>query len=401
MMYKRLFFTRLAILNTFKKKFRASLAIGGIALSSSIMIILFGVGIGLQSLVTEQVEMAGSKDVITVNQRNIQSIKLNDERISTIQSISGVSQIEELVGLVGTLTYHGIDLNIPVYAVTEGYFTLSPQEALVGETVAYSNATSIVLSNKALQSFGIDLADAKNKTLMVSLDIPSDYSSTQSNEKKTTKPQKYTISAAINRGEQPVAYISLEEARKSGIDSVSQLKIQVTSPDKLPSVRESIEQMGLQTTNVQDSVDEINRIFDVIQRILLVFGIIAFIITVFGTFNVITLTLIEQTQQIGFLRLMGMQRQEVGFLFIAQSIMLTMSGVGIGIIAGCLGGFIINGVAQALAGNTVFSESVYIFKIPYLQIIIMVMLSVALGWLIGKIPARRAVVIGPLEELHG
>jgi ABC-type antimicrobial peptide transport system permease subunit len=401
MIYKRLFFTRLAILNTFKKKFRASLAIGGIALSSSIMIILFGVGLGLQSLVTEQVEMAGSKDVITVNQRNIQSIKLNDERIATIQSISGVSRIEELVGLVGTLTYHGIDLNIPVYAVTEGYFTLSPQEELVGETVAYSDATSIVLSSKALQSFGIDPANAKNKTLMVSFDIPNDYSSTQSNEKKTTKPQTYAISAAINRGEQPVAYISLEEARKSGIDSVSQLKIQVTSPDKLPSVRESIEQMGLQTTNVQDSVDEINRIFDVIQRILLVFGIIAFVITVFGTFNVITLTLIEQTQQIGFLRLMGMQRQEVGFLFIAQSIMLTMSGVSIGIIAGCFGGFAINGIAQALAGNTVFSESVYIFKIPYLQIIIMVMLSVVLGWLIGKIPARRAVVIGPLEELHG
>ena len=399
MIPQRFFLMKLAILNTFKRKLRASLAVGGIALSSGIMIILFGVGIGLQSLVTEQVEKTGSKDVITVNQRNIQAIKLDESRVSSIKSISGVGQVEELVGLVGTLTYNGIDLSIPVYAVTQDYFQLSPQKAQIGTTINQPRDSQLIVSSTTLESFDLSPRDAENKPISVAIDVPREYGKSNKSSSSSDSGQ-FTIAAVVEREQQPVAYISLETARKQGVTSVSQLKVRLSDPDKMSAVRESIEQMGLQTTNIQDSIDEVQRVFSVIQRILLIFGIIALVITVFGTFNVITLTLIEETQQIGFLRLMGMQKHEVAFLFIAQSVMLTVSGITLGILLGYLGGFVINGITQALAGDTVFSDSVYLFKIPYIETIIMFMLSAGLGWLIGKLSARRAVVIGPLEELN-
>lgn len=398
---QHLFLLRLAILNTFVKKFRALLALGGIMLSSSIMVGLFGVGIGLQSLVTDQVAKSGSKDVVTVNQRNIQAVKLDAEKVSAIRSISGVGQVEELVGLVGTVSYHGISLSVPVYAVSEDYFSVSGEGSTgSGKSLPQLTGNNIVLSTKALDTFkssGVDIG----KKVSLTIDIPKDYALHQTSEMLTTRPNTFSVSSKVDRGELPVAYIPIEYARSQGVTSSSQLKVRLTDPNDMTAVRETIEQKGLQTTSIQDTIAQVNRIFNVIQQVIIIFGFIALVITIFGTFTVITMTLIEQTKQIGFLRLMGMQKRHVAFLFITQSIMLTIGGVVLGIVLGCIGGFALNGVAQALTSDTVFSESVYLFKVPYVQIIMMVMLSMVLGWLIGTIPAKRAVVIGPLEELHG
>lgn len=397
----RLFLLKLALLNTFKKKFRAFLAVGGIALSVSVMVLLFGVSSGLQGLVTEHVTNSDSKDILTVNQRNLQEIRLNDELLSKIKSTSGVGQLEQLVGLVGTLTYHGIDLNVPVYAVSEDYFSLAPQEKRAGDTLRQPVNHNIVLSTKAMEIFDIPVSKSVGRELKLSLTIPSEYNSSEEQDTIDVRQDTFKIVAGVNRGELPVAYVPLEYARQNGLTSVSQLKMRLTSQDKLTAVRESIEQMGLQTTSVQDSIQQVNRIFAAIQRVMLLFGFITLVITVFGTFNVITLTLIEETQQVGFLRIQGLQKHHIAFLFIMQSMMLTAVGAFVGIVVGSLGGFVFNGVAQALVGETVFDGAIYIFKLPLLPIIIMLMLSLALGWLIGKVPSKRAMSIEPLEELRG
>ena len=377
------------------------LAIGGIALSVSIMVLLFGVSAGLQALVTEHVTNSDSRDVLTVNQRNTQEIKLNDELLSKIKSTSGVGQVEQLVGLVGTMTYHGIDLNVPVYAVSQDYFALAPAEKVAGDLERQPVNQNIILSSKALEIFDIAANKAQNRELALALSIPGEYNSNQEEEAAEIRPDTFKIVGSVNRGDLPVAYIPLEYARKKGLDSVSQLKMRLTSQDKLESVRESVERLGLQTTSVLDSISQVNRIFSAIQRVMLLFGFVTLVITIFGTFNVITLTLIEETQQVGFLRIQGLQKHHIAFLFITQSILLTLLGAFIGIFVGSVGGFVFNGVAQALVGNTVFDGAIYIFKLPLIPIIIMLMLSTIVGWLIGKVPAKRAMLIEPLEELRG
>jgi ABC-type lipoprotein release transport system permease subunit len=399
-MKKRAFLFRLALLNTFKKKFRASLAIGGIALSSAVMVLLFGIGIGLKGLVTQEISGSDAKNVITVNQRNIKEINLDQKRISDIKSISGVADVQQLVGMVGEVSYHNITLNLPMYAVTSDYFRVSPTQKTSGSISGQPTATNIILSSKALETFGVSPSAAIKRPVKLQAQIPQAYSSRQTETTRTLKAQQFTIVGSIDRDNLPVAYVPIEYLKQNGLDSVSQLKVTVTDPEKMTAVREAIEQTGLQTTSIQDSIDQVNRIFTVIQKILLLFGIIALIITVFGTFNVITLTLIEETKQIGFLRIMGMQKSSVGFLFVAQAVMLTVVGAVIGVVGGCLAGFAANGLTQAVVGQAAFASKVYVFKIPAFQIIIMLMLSIALGWLIGLMPAKRAVLIGPLEELH-
>lgn len=394
------FLIRLAVLNTFKKRLRAFLAIGGIALTSTVIVVLFGVQMGLQQLIDNEIKNGTSLDVITVNMRDVQEIKFGSEQIGTIQSISGVAQISQSVGLYGTATYHGISLNAPVYAVDPSYFTMSPAAVTEGSTEEQPKGNSMVISTKALEVFAIDPSDAVGKSITLRTVIAKEYAERIETAEKELQPVSYKIVGVIERGDLPVLYTDIEQVKEAGVTNVSQLNIRLTSPDRAPVVREAIEKLGYQTTSVQDTIEQINQLFDVIRNILIIFGIIVFIITVSAAFTVISLTLMEETRQIGFLRVTGLMHSEVERLFIIQSIIITFLGAFFGCIAGTVAGLILNGYARAISESTAFTGEVSIFTIPALQVIIILTLSIVVGWLVGSIPAKRANRINPLEELQ-
>ena len=399
-MQRRLFFVRLALQNTFKKRLRAMLAIGGIALTSAVMIALFGIEKGLQQLIQQEISSADARDVVTVSQRNVQRIRLDDAKTSDIQSISGVSQVGQSVGLPGNAMYHGINLDLPVYGVSNEYFSMGPTTTVRGSVENQPTESNVVVSSKVLEVFGIGLADAIGKQLSVSAIVSQDYASTLKEEEKKTPPITYTIIGVVSRGQLPVIFMPIEQLRQQGVDSVSQLKVRVGSAEKVPAVRETIEQTGLQTTSILDTIERINQLFDVIQNILLIFGVVVFVITVSGTFTIITLTLMEETKQIGFLRIMGLRHSDVKTLFIVQSILLTSLGSLGGVVLGTVAGWVINGFARSAASAESFSGNISLFLIPVEQIIIILMLSILIGWAVGIIPTKRATLINPLKELE-
>lgn len=397
---KRLLLIRLAILSTFKKKLRVFLAISGIAFTSAVMIVLLGLQIGLRGLVDNEISKTESKDIVTVNQRNLQQIKLNDTMVSKIQSISGVSSIDRSVGLLGTAVYHDIVLNAALYAVTDGYFSVSPTKILGGTIENQPVNENVIVSSKVLDVFGLKTNEAVGKKIQLSAMFSSDYASKLDDDSSlTTESKAYKIAAVIDRGELPVLFMPIEDLRQLGLDSVAQLKVRLTLPDKATVVRESIEQMGFQTTSIQDTIGQINKLFIVINNALVVFGAVVFLITVSGTFTIISLTLMEETRQIGFLRIMGLRHGDVSKLFIIQSIIVTSLGSIFGVIIGTIAGFMLNGYARAMASAASFSGDISIFVMPVQSIAIMLMLAVGIGWLVGIMPAKRAVLINPLEEL--
>ncbi len=393
------FLIRLSLLNTFKKRLRAILAITGIALTSAAMVVLFGVETGLHNLIDTQVSSGGPIDVLTVNQRNVQQIKLDDERISKIQSLSGVSQVGRSVGLLGNAVYHGINLNLPLYAVTNDYFVMNPAPVFAGSTTSQPAADNIIVSAKVLEAYDIQSKTAIGTKIQLSATITNDYASKLSTATLTTTPKAYTIVGVVDRGALPVIYMPIEQLYTQGMDSVAQIKLQLTTPDKMPAVRSTIEQMGFQTTSIQDTIDQIDKLFDVIRGILMLFAVVVFVITVSGTFTIITLTLLEETKQIGFLRIAGLRQHDVKMLFIIQSIVLTFLGAITGIIVGSFLGFALNGLAGAVASSESFSGEITVFALPVQQIIMILMLAVVIGWLVGILPAKRAVMMSPLEEL--
>lgn len=395
-----LFIIHLAILNTFKKRLRVILAIVGIALTSGIIVGLFGVQSGLRNLVDTEIRNGQALDVVSINRRNVQELKLNQEKISAIKSISGVTDAAESVGLFGSASYHGILLNAPVYAVSQTYFAMNPSAISAGTTEAEPKTDSVIVSEKVLDVFGIEKGGAVGKKIKLNALLTKEYADNLKSDEFSTDEKEYTIRAVVNRGTLPVFYVNIEPFKEQGLTNVGQIDARLTSPDKSAEVREAVERLGFQTSSVQDTIEEINQLFEVIQNILVVFGIVVFVITVSSTFTVITLTLMEETKQIGFLRIMGLRHNDVTKLFVIQSIIVTFLGALLGCVFGIIGGFILNGYARVLAEGSTFSGEISVFLVPGLQVIIILTLSIVVGWLVGIIPARRAIRINPLEELQ-
>lgn len=398
---KIFFILRLSLINTFKKRLRAALAIGGIALTTSVMVALLGIDMGLRALVQQEINNNEHQEVVTVSQRGDQQIKFDEESVSKIRSISGVGQVGQAAGLVGTIAFGNANLTSPLYAVTDNYFNLSSANPTSGSIDSFSMGENAVVSKKVLDVFGISAKDAIGKTFTLSATIGK--SSLRSGEAKDvqTDPIKYTIKATIDRGDRPIIYIPLEKMKTAGLVNVDQLKVRVNTPQKVPEVREAIERKGFETASILDMIEQANRLFDVIRNVLHVFGVVVFAVTVSSTFTIISLTLMQETRQIGFLRINGFLNKDVKALFLLESITLTLMGALLGVTLGIVGGLGLNGVARSIAKDEAFTTDVSIFMVPFAYVIIILMISVGIGWIVGLIPAKRAVLIQPLQELNG
>lgn len=395
------FLLKLAFLNIFTKRLRTALTVGGIGISVGVIVLLLGIGNGLQSLVTTQISKTESQNVVSVTSKRTKQIKIDQVLLSKLKSISGVSGAEQIVNTSGKAVYHGISLDLPVYAVTAGYFDITPLNILQGKTfVAGSESQNpIVISSAALKAFGLgNPADGMNRAVNLQVQIPQDIDTNQTETTRTLAGNDYHVVGIIDKGNAPVVYIPAENLFKQGVNVASEVKLTITVPDKIPAVRESVEQYGLETSSIRDTIDQVNRLFGVIRTVLVIFGLITLAIAVFGTLNTITIELVEQTKQIGFMRVMGIRKQDVGTLFIIESILLSLLGVISGIVVGVFLGVFTNGIVLALSHSN--GEVLYLYQVPTLAIVAMVLLAVGLGWVIGVGPARRAVKIDPLEAIR-
>ncbi|HEY5139129.1 MAG TPA: FtsX-like permease family protein, partial [Methylococcales bacterium] len=289
------------------------------------------------------------------------------------------------------------------YGVTGNYFNLSPittVKGTIGDSLTGNNHT-LVISTGALKAFGLDNR-VLGKNIKLNATITADNDTKMTESSRQVVANDFKVGAIVDKGSSPVAYIPAEFLFQNKVDKASELKVQMDYPQHLLSVRSEIERLGYQTSSVQDSISQVNRIFNVIRSILVVFGVITIAVTVFGTINTITVQLIEETKQIGFLRIMGIKREDVGLLFILESIILSTSGAIIGIILGLVGGLFTNGLISSAARGSVTGgqSAIYVYQIPKLPIIIILVLSVAIGWAIGILPSRRAVEINPIAALR-
>ena len=381
-MRRRLFFIRLALINTFKKRLRAILAIGVIALTSAVVVVLFGVDIGLHNLVQNEVNQSDSTDVVTVTLRNTQQVKLDDASISKIKSISSVGQVVQFVGIFGTAILNEVNLNMPLYAVSPEYFMLGSTISIAGNLDKQPAEGNVIVSKKVLDIYGINLDKAVGQKIKIQATLTNDNTSADASAAiKETPIEEYTIAGVIDRGDLPLAYVPIDNVKKLGLTSVNQLKVRLTDVNRVSEVREAIEQQGFQTTSILDTINQVDKLFTVIRNVLVIFGFIVFIVTISATFTIISLTLMEETQQVGFLRINGFLKRDVKMLFLIQSIVLTLLGAMGGSILGTIFGAMLNVFSQSVASGEAFSSDVTIFETPITAIVVIIALSVVTGWM--------------------
>ena len=391
---------KLALINVFTKKARTLLTVSGIGISVAITLLMIGLGNGFQNIVNNEIKKSDLSNVISVSSKKIKNLKLDQGITSKFVSIAGVSKVELVTNLSGKANYHGSNVGLPVYGVTEDYFTVTPSNFLVGGPFnTDSEGSSIIINSALLKIFGIENAkEAKGKKVLLDVSVTNDLASKQIESTKVFAGNEYTITAIIEKGETPLLYIPYEDVTKMGVTSASVAKILVNYPEKITPVREAVERLGFQTANVRDTIDQVNSIFSVLKILLVIFGVVTLVVAIFGTLNTITISLIEQTKEIGFMRLIGIRESDVKKLFIGESLILSLCGTTFGVFLATVIAFIGNIIIDSLAKSSNVQVTGLI-QIPIATELLIIVGTAILGWLIGTGPARRAIKIDPLEAL--
>lgn len=391
---------KLALASIFSNKLRSILTISGIALCVAITVFMISVNSGLQKVIASELSRPEFSNLITASPK-ASDATLNEALISRLKSMNNISRVEYAANLSGKLNYGGSSVSTPIYALSEDYFTLAPVTYIAGENFDLSkDSKQIILNLKAADNLGIkNFSEVIGRNINVDLFVPNSLASEQKEVIKSYLGTEYQIVGIINKGDSPLTYVTMESVSGLGVKNYSQARILSTSYEKTMLTKESIEQLGFSVYTSKDTIKQFDKIFSLFKFILAVFVLLTLIVSVFGTINTISLSLVEKTREIGFLRLIGIREKDVKYLFIVESMILIFSGSILGIMISYILVFFGNSWAQ-MAVEPVILNVDRIFGMPYLAISIILTVSLILGWLTGIKPAKRAVKIEPLTALR-
>jgi putative ABC transport system permease protein len=193
--------------------------------------------------------------------------------------------------------------------------------------------------------------------------------------------------------------LSLDTMRQVYGDSQpAELAVEARSPDRRPALEAKIGQLldrrypNLEMQSAADAKqeisDEINRTFNMFNAIV----IIAIIVSLLGVINTLAMSVIERTREIGVLRALGASRWQIRATMVDESVMITIAGAVVGVLAGTLIGYAwLRGVGDVLPGLT--------FHFPGPIVVAVAIASVVLGVLAAIWPARRAARLKVIEAL--
>ena len=130
---------------------------------------------------------------------------------------------------------------------------------------------------------------------------------------------------------------------------------------------------------------------DSILYLLYVLLAMSVVISLFGIVNTLVLSITERIREIGMLRAIGLTRSQLRRMVRYESVIT--SGIG-----GVIG--IVLGVALAWVFCLGLADQGIVFRVPWLQLVVFFVVSIAAGVLAAVLPARRAARLDPLDALH-
>ncbi|MCA9397822.1 FtsX-like permease family protein [candidate division WWE3 bacterium] len=218
-------------------------------------------------------------------------------------------------------------------------------------------------------------------------------------QKTETLPGDYTIVGVTSEDDAPFFYVPFIDLRGIGITNYPQVKVVVENQEVLASARRKIEAMGFITTSVVDTVSQIDSLFSTLRLLLAIVGLVAVTIAALGMFNTLTVSLLERTREVGFMKALGMKSHEIRDLFLTESLLMGIFGGLFGLLFGYVSGLGVN-LLLSLVSWSQGGEYIDITYIPSELFTVVVILSLVVGIFTGYYPAKRATSISALNALR-
>ena len=174
--------------------------------------------------------------------------------------------------------------------------------------------------------------------------------------------------------------------------------VKVDDAEHVEKVLKTLQDMGFETENNKELLDSVQKEMKTIQLMLGGVGMIALIVAVIGIGNTMTTAVYDRINEIGILKVLGCDPDELLYLFLLESGILGAIGGIVGILASYgISEFFINKVAIKLLDMPKGTE---LAVIPLWLAIVAFIFAVVLGVGAGYFPARWASKMKPIEAVR-
>lgn len=381
---------------------RTWLTILGMGVGTGAVVILVGLGFGLQQIILEQIVFGETLLSLGVSTTGVQALTLNNDTIAKFENNPMILDAAPLARFPGLVTYKGLTGNLFIQGAEPAYLRYAGVALTAGETFTEEEAgndNSVLLSPAVLKLFGIeDPEKFIGQKVSFRILVPADDGSDNISEVYIDK--EYTVRGITKEEGALNALMMLPELRSHlGIEEYERVQVRVKDTESLPLVEEELIKEGFRVTALSKTVEQASKIFQGIQGVLAVFGGIALLVSAIGMFNTMTVTLLERTKEIGIMRTIGASPSDVKTLFVSESIVVGFMGGLSGIVMGVAFGLIINLLLNLVAGQF-GGKSVNLFAFPLWFLMFIAIFSAVVGYLTGIFPARRAAKLNPLDAIQ-
>jgi putative ABC transport system permease protein len=380
---------------------RTWLTILGMGVGTGAVVLLVGLGFGLQGILLEQIVFGETLLSLNTSNPPSRAVVLNNTQIEKLKAIPNVKDVSPLAAFPALVTFQGLTGNVTLQGIQPAYFKYAGIVAANGgaftEEDVKQGKKEIVLTSGALKLFDVEAADVVGKTVKFRVFVSQ---GAGGEAQEFPLENEYTVKGIVDNPLAIEAYIPLSELEsKFAIPFYERAQVRVTKTDFLADVQAKLIESGFVVTALSKTVEQANKIFSGIQAVLALFGGIALIVSAIGMFNTMTVTLLERTAEIGIMRTIGASPTDIKVLFLTEAVIVGFLGGVVGIVIGGGIGKILNFALNIVAGQF-GGVSMSLFRYPFLFLLFIMVFSVVVGFITGLFPANRAAKLNPLDAIR-
>ena len=172
--------------------------------------------------------------------------------------------------------------------------------------------------------------------------------------------------------------------------------VTVDDINNVDAMVKKFQDMGYQTENSKEYLDTIQKYLKMIQLLLGGIGMIALVVAVIGISNTMTTSVFDRINEIGILKVLGCDMDELRLLFLMEAAVIGLAGGILGVLSSYGVRLVVNKAAVSLFH---LAKGTQVALIPWWLALAGVLGSVFLGVAAGYFPARWASKLRPIDAV--
>jgi putative ABC transport system permease protein len=404
-----------ALRSLFANRMRAFLTMLGIIIGVAAVIALMGVGQGASAAITSQIQSLGtnllfvspgssSTNGVRSATGSAVTLTLDDAyALANPDACPSVALVAPEVDNFAQLAAGGQNANARFYGVTEEYAAVRNLTVVVGDFISNQQVTAqstvAVLGATTAKDLFPNNDDPVGETVYVNsvpLRVIGVLASKGGNGMGSSDEGVYVpITTAQSR---------LSGGRYfRGGKVISSINIQVVSAKAMQSATEEIAAVlrsrhniiyddDFTITSQESMLSTMTQVTSILTVFLSAIAAISLLVGGIGIMNIMLVSVTERTREIGIRKAVGAKRRDVLTQFLAEALLLSLTGGLVGVLAGA-------GIAKLISGVSIGSTTLNPVVLPS-SVLLAVLFSAAVGLFFGVYPAWRAAQLRPIEALR-